>query len=78
MSITHAATRLLTREQGAKELTCSVRTIDKEIAAGNLAAVRIGRAVRIRPSAIELYIEAHESRVNLRRSPSKGKSTAKV
>ena len=74
MSNPHESTKLLTRSQGAEQLNCSTRTIDKEIAAGNLAAVRIGRAVRIRPSALAYYIEAHESRVNLRRSNSRAKS----
>lgn len=65
---------LLTREQGAKIINYAIRSIDKDIAAGNLAVVRIGRLIRIRPSAIEAYIAARESRVNLRRSNSRAKA----
>ena len=53
---------LLTREEAAKALRQSVRQTDKLIASGDLAVVRIGRSVRIRPSAVELFIEARESR----------------
>jgi excisionase family DNA binding protein len=57
---------LLTREEAAEALSQSVRTLDYLIASGELPAVRIGRSVRIRPSAIEYFIEARESRVKIK------------
>ncbi len=61
-----ATSPLLTRQEAAESLCQSVRTVDKLIDTGELPAVRIGRSVRIRPSAIEYFIEARESRVNLK------------
>jgi excisionase family DNA binding protein len=43
--------QLLTRENLAEAWQTSVRTIDRYIASGELEVVRIGRSVRIRPSA---------------------------
>lgn len=57
---------LLKREEAAECLNQSVRMVDMLIASGELAAVRIGRSVRIRPSAIEYFIEARESRVKVK------------
>ena len=57
------ASPLLTRQESAERLSQSVRTVDKLIEAGELPVVRIGRSIRIRPSAIEYFIEARESRV---------------
>ena len=55
---------LLKREEAAEVLSQSVRKVDLEIAAGNLKVVRIGRSVRIRPEALDQYIEARETRIN--------------
>jgi excisionase family DNA binding protein len=53
---------LLERDEAAKKLRISLRTLESEISKGNLPVVRIGRSVRIRPTAIALYVEARESR----------------
>lgn len=60
-----ATTPLLTRQESAARLSQSVRTIDNLIASGDLPVVRIGRSIRIRPSAIDYFIEARESRVKM-------------
>jgi len=57
---------LLTRQEAADALCLSVRKIDLLVASGDLPAVRIGRSIRIRPSALDYLIEARESRTNLR------------
>ncbi len=57
---------LLTRQESAERLRQSVRTVDKLIESGELPVVRIGRSIRIRPSAIEYFIEARESRVKIK------------
>lgn len=57
---------LLTRKEAAESLRQSVRMVDMLIASGELPAVRIGRSVRIRPSAIEYFISARESRVKVK------------
>ncbi|WP_369335599.1 helix-turn-helix domain-containing protein [Luteolibacter arcticus] len=54
--------QLLTRQEAAESLSVSIRKLDLLIAAGDLPAVRIGAAVRVRPSAIDYLIEARESR----------------
>lgn len=57
---------LLTRREAAECLRQSVRMVDMLIASGELPAVRIGRSVRIRPSAIEYFISARESRIKVK------------
>jgi excisionase family DNA binding protein len=64
VSITKAP--LLKRQEAAEALNQSVRMVDMLIASGELPAVRIGRSVRVRPSAIEYFIEARESRVKVK------------
>ena len=66
------STALLDRHQAATQLGVSLRTIDSLISTGDLAAIHIGRAVRIRPSALEYFCEAHESR----RNPKTGRRTS--
>lgn len=53
--------QLLTRHEAAQSLSVSLRMVDDLVKRGDLAAVRIGRSVRIRPSAIENFVEARES-----------------
>lgn len=67
--------KLLTRNEAAESLTQSVRKVDMEIANGNLPAVRIGRSIRIRPSALARYVEARESRTKVK--VRKGKEAAR-
>jgi excisionase family DNA binding protein len=60
-----AAKLLLTRHEAAEMLGLSVRKIDLLVSSGDLPAVRIGRSIRIRPSALDYLIESRESRSNV-------------
>jgi len=53
---------LLTRPQAAQALGISLRSLDAMLATGDLPAVRIGASVRIRPSSLDYFCEARESR----------------
>ena len=66
------AAPLLTRREAAESLRQSVRMIDMLIASGELPAVRIGRSVRIRPSSLDYFVEARESRVKVKINRLKG------
>ena len=59
--------QLMTRQEAAESLSVSIRKLDLLIASGDLPVVRMGKAVRVRPSAIEYFIEARESRMNPRK-----------
>jgi excisionase family DNA binding protein len=50
------STRLLRIEDVADRLAVSRAMVFKLVAQGDLPSVRIGRAVRIRPGAVEEYI----------------------
>ena len=62
---------LLTRQDFAHALSSSLRTVDDAIATGSIEIVRIGRSVRIRPSALAEFIEARVTRRNPRREAQK-------
>lgn len=62
-----AQKQLLTRIEAAEALAISARKLDMLVASGDLQSVRIGRSVRFRPSALELFVEARESRMNPRK-----------
>jgi len=69
-SNTHEETKalLLSRPEVAAKLAISLRTLDEQIALGNIPVVRIGRrSVRFRPSALDFFIEANETRLNAKR-----------
>lgn len=53
---------LLKRKQFADALGMAVRTVDYLIAAGEIPVVRIGKAIRIRPAALENFIAAREGK----------------
>lgn len=59
--------QLMTRSEAAEALALSVRMIDELVKSGDLPTVRIGRSVRFRPSALEYFVEARESRMNPRK-----------
>lgn len=46
----------------AAYLGCSEQTVYRLVAVGEIRAVRIGRAIRIRRSALEAFIAAAETR----------------
>ena len=62
-----ATKQLLTRPEAAEALSLSVRMIDELVKSGDLPVVRIGRSCRFRPSALEYFIEARESRGSRKR-----------
>ncbi len=53
-----AATRLLRLHEVADRLAISTSMAWKLIAHGHLPSVRIGRAVRVRPTDLEAYLES--------------------
>lgn len=61
-----SATNLLTRQNVARSLSMCLRTVDEAIAAGDIEIVRIGRAVRIKETALNEFIEARVTRRNPR------------
>jgi excisionase family DNA binding protein len=71
LNSTTVTASLLTRQDTAVALATCLRTVDEFIASGDLEIVRIGRAVRIRPSALEEFIEARATRRNPRRAAQK-------
>ena len=50
---------LLTKREVAKKLTISERTVDNLMKAKSLAFVRIGRAIRFEPSALDAFKNSH-------------------
>jgi DNA binding domain, excisionase family len=48
--------KLLTAQEAASHLNVSVKTIRRRIDAGEIAVVRIGRAVRIHPKELQRYL----------------------
>jgi excisionase family DNA binding protein len=52
------SSRLLTIKDVAELLQVSTRTVQRLIDRGELAAVRIGRSVRIRPEAVQSLTES--------------------
>lgn len=73
-------TLLYDRPEVAARLAISLRTLDEQVSLGNIQVVRIGRAVRFRPSSLESFIEANETRLTEKhtRSPrGKTSTTAK-
>ena len=58
---------LLSRKEISAALSVSLRTVDELISRGDLPVVRIGKSVRVRPTALDYLIEARESRTNPKR-----------
>ncbi|MEI6233319.1 MAG: helix-turn-helix domain-containing protein [Planctomycetota bacterium] len=46
--------------EAAEMLRVSVKTVRREIQSGNLPALRIGRYLRVRVAALELYLRERE------------------
>ena len=61
--------RLLTRDEVCERLRCSMPTLDRMIARGDLPVVRIGRRVLLRESTVNNWIRSHE------RGPDKGQES---
>ncbi|WP_236745395.1 helix-turn-helix domain-containing protein [Rhodococcus sp. BS-15] len=47
---------LITQASAAQELGCSVRTIRRYIASGQIPAVRLGREIRIDPVDLDAFL----------------------
>jgi excisionase family DNA binding protein len=71
---THGGTipALYDRFEAAARLGVSVRTLDWQLANGGLAYVKIGKSVRIRPAALDDFIQANETRANAIQPAKKG------
>lgn len=50
--------KLLTLALVAEQLDVSLRTVERLVARGELAVVRVGRQVRVRPQDLDAYLEA--------------------
>lgn len=72
----NATPPLLTRFDAAYQANQSVRTIDEAIAKGDIEIVRIGRSVRIRPIALERFLEARTTRVNPKKAKAARRESA--
>ena len=53
-------TTLLTIDEIARQCRVSVRTVRRWIAAGELPVVRLGRSVRVRKSALVMFLRRAE------------------
>lgn len=60
-------TELLNRVEAAEYIRTSQRTLDQNLANGNIAVIHVGRRVLIRKAALDAFLEANESRVNPKR-----------
>jgi excisionase family DNA binding protein len=60
--------RPVTQEIAAEYLGVSTRTIKRFVAAGSLAAVKVGRQIRIRPEALDAFLTQHHH--NKKKPPS--------
>lgn len=54
---------LLTVDEVSARLAVSPRTVRQLVATRRLAAVRVGRLVRVRPEALAAYIASNETQV---------------
>ena len=50
----------MTAEDVAEQCQTSLRTVRRWIATGQLPVIRLGRAVRVRPEALEMFLNKHE------------------
>lgn len=50
--------KLLTLAEVSERLAVSLRTVERMVADGELAVVRIRRQVRVRPQDVDAYLEA--------------------
>ena len=53
----HLPARLLNLAQTAEVLDCSVKTLRRRIATGDLAVIRDGRLLRVHPDDLQRYIQ---------------------
>lgn len=67
-------TPLLTRQDVAHHLSSCLRTVDEAIASGQIEIVKIGRSVRIRPSALERFIDFRTQPVGRKKLATGGKT----
>lgn len=69
--------RLLTTEEAAFALGVSVRSFARYIASGDIEIVKLTKTVRIRPGALNRFIEARAVHLNPKRAGRKsGRPTA--
>jgi excisionase family DNA binding protein len=51
--------RLLDYSEAAEQLGCTPRLVRKLVESRQVASVKVGRLVRLEPSAIQSYIDCH-------------------
>jgi excisionase family DNA binding protein len=51
---------LLTKPEAAERLGVSIRTVERLVAGGRLPQLHVGRAVRLRVSDLEAYVQSAE------------------
>lgn len=66
------AARLLTIPDAAAALGLCKRQVERYVAEGEINVVRFGRSIRIRPAALERFIDARETNLKSARRKSKG------
>jgi len=54
--------RLLRLDEVADRTQLSPRTVQREVAEGNLSCIRLGRLVRFRPRDVEAWWDRHASK----------------
>ena len=54
--------RLYTRKEAIQRLNCSLSTLERMIRHREIPVVRMGRKILIRESALNRWIEEHETR----------------
>lgn len=72
--LSHAPSPLLTLPEAAEALRCSVRTLQRRIADGEIRAFRDGRIVRVPASELRRYVEQHVGGPGGPPSPRRGRS----
>ncbi len=59
--------RLLTVSEVAEELAIHPKTVRRLVACGELAAVKIGAAVRVHPADVDAFVDEHRVQGRVRR-----------
>lgn len=56
--------QLLRKNDVARLLNVSLRTVDRLLASGTLPAVKVGSRVRVRPESIELFLNHQQKGIS--------------
>ncbi len=58
MKAPHLPHRLLTLQESAATLNCSLKTIRRRISDGQIAVIRDGRLIRVHPDDLDRYVRS--------------------